>query len=63
MPKIIIYKALGVYYATNERNFYAETRNAREVQKLADFNSAEEIIEYYCKYFGSRPEDFTVIEE
>lgn len=60
--KTVIYKVLGVYYATSERNFYATVRNAREVQELKDFNSAEEIIAYYCKYFGSKPEDFIVAD-
>ena len=59
--KTVIYKALGIYYATSESNYYAVVRNAREVQKLEDFNSAEEIIEYYCKYFGSKAEDFIVV--
>ena len=60
--KLIIYKALGIYYVTNERNYYAQIRNAHEVQELRDFDSAEEIIDYYCKYFGSQPEDFIIIE-
>lgn len=60
--KTVIYKALGIYYATSERNYNAVIRNAREVQELRDFNSAEEIIEYYCKYFGSKPEDFIIYE-
>ena len=59
--KIVIYKALGIYYATSERNYYSVIRNAREVQELKDFNSVEEIIEYYCKYFGSQPEDFIIV--
>jgi hypothetical protein len=60
--KIVIYQALGIYYATSERNYYAQIRNAREVQELRDFNSAEEIIEYYCKHFGSKTEDFIIID-
>lgn len=60
--KTVIYKSLGVYYATNERNFYAAIRNAREVQKLDDFDSAEEIIAYYCEHFGCKTEDFIIIE-
>ena len=61
--KTVIYKALGIYYATTESNFYARIRDARLVQKLQDFNAAEEIIEYYCRYFGSKPEDFIIIGE
>lgn len=61
--KTVIYKALGIYYATTERNFYAQIRNARLVQRLDGFNSAAEIIKYYCKYFGSKAEDFIIIEE
>lgn len=61
--KMVIYKALGTYYVTSESNFYAMVRDARAVQKCDDFNSADEIIAYYCKYFGSKADDFIIIEE
>ena len=60
--KMVIYKVLGVYHCTTEENYNARIQNERRIQRLWDFNSAEEIIEYYCKYFNSKPEDFTVIE-
>ena len=60
--KAVIYKALGVYYATSESNFYATVRDARAVQKLDDFSSAEEIIAYYCKHFGCKAENFIIID-
>ena len=60
--KLVIYKSLGIYCVTNEGNYNAQIQNARAIQKLPDFNSAEEIINYYCKYFGNKTEDF-IIEE
>lgn len=60
--KMIIYKENGVFKATTEENYKAPIRNAFRIQLLNDFNSAQEIIEYYCKYSNAKPEDFTVIE-
>jgi hypothetical protein len=59
--KTVIYKADGIYYATTEGNYKARVQNARAIQKLTDFENAEEIIDYYCKHFGSKPEDFIII--
>lgn len=61
--KIVIYKAGGIYYTTTEENYKARIQNARTIHELIGFNSAEEIIEYYCKYFGSKTEDFIIVEE
>ena len=61
--KTVIYKANGVYYTTSETNYKARIKNARAIHKMADFDSAEEIINYFCKYFGSKPEDFIIQEE
>ena len=60
--KMVIYKIFNVYHCTTEENYNARVQNARAIKKLADFENAEEIIEYYCKYFNSKPEDFIVIE-
>lgn len=59
--KIIIYKTLKGYAVTNEQNYNAKIRNAREVHDCSDFSSADEIIEYYCKYFGCNKNDFLVV--
>lgn len=59
--KTVIYKSMGIYCTTTEENYNARIQNAFKVQKLRDFESAEEIIEYYCKYFGSKTEDFIII--
>ncbi len=60
--KIVIYKVNGIWHTTTEENYNARIQNARAIHKMQDFNSAEEIIEYYCKYFKSQPEDFIVIK-
>ena len=61
--KIVIYKAEGIYYTTTEKNYAAGIQDARAIHKMESFSSAEEIIEYYCKYFRSQPEDFIIIDE
>lgn len=60
--KLVIYKANGIYCVTDESNYKSAIQNSRAIQKMQDFNSAEEIIEYYCTYFGSKAEDFTIIK-
>ena len=59
--KTIIYKANGIYCTTTEANYKARIQDARAIQKMQDFNSAEEIIDYFCKYYGSKPTDFIII--
>lgn len=60
--KMVIYKAGGSYYVTSEENYNARIQNARLIHKMQDFNSANEVIEYFCKYFGSKTEDFIIID-
>lgn len=58
--KMVIYKQLGEFYVTNEENYKARIQNANKIHHMQDFKSAEEIIEYFCKYFNSKPEDFII---
>lgn len=58
--KMVIYKVGETYYVTNEDNYNAVVQNARAIHCMQDFDSAEEVIEYFCKYFGSKAEDFIV---
>lgn len=60
--KTVIYKSEGIYYTTTEENYAAGIQNARAIHKMQDFSSAEEIINYFCKYFGSKTEDFIIIK-
>ena len=60
--KMVIYKAGGTYYVTTEENYNARVQNARLVHKMQDFKSANEVIEYFCTYFGSKAEDFIIIK-
>lgn len=59
--KTVIYEIGGIYYTTTEENYKARIVDAKAIHKMQDFNSVEEIIEYYCKYFGSKTEDFIII--
>ena len=59
--KMVIYKTVGGYCVTSEENYNAVIQNAREIHQMQDFDSAEEVIEYFCKYFGSKAEDFIII--
>ena len=59
--KFVIYKSLGIWYVTPKENYDARIQNARSIIKMADFKTAEEIIEYYGNHFKSKPEDFIVV--
>lgn len=59
--KIVVYKNADIYYATNEENYKARIQDARAIYKMDNFNSAEEVVEYFCKYCGAKPEDFIII--
>ena len=61
--KFVIYKRLGIWYVTPKENYDAQIQNARSIIKMAEFKTAEEIIEYYGKHFKRNPDDFIVIEE
>lgn len=60
--KTVIYKENGVFKATTEENYNSKIQNARVIHTLADFESAQEIIDYYIRYTNSKKEDFIVIE-
>ena len=59
--KQVIYKSNGIYCVTTEANYKARIQDARAIHRLKDFESAEEIIEYFCTYCGSKTEDFIII--
>lgn len=61
--KLVIYKALGTYCVTPESNYNKNMQNARAIQKLNDFESSREIMDYYNKYFGTNDDSFIVIDE
>jgi hypothetical protein len=60
--KTVIYKENGIYKTTTEDNYKRIIRNAREIHNMHDFESAEEIMDYYIKWFKCNKEDFIVIE-
>lgn len=60
--KTVIYKENGVYKTTTKENYNRTIRNAREIHTMYDFEDAEEIMEYYIKWFKCNREDFIVIE-
>ncbi len=58
---MVIYRECGRLKVTTEGNYNAIIRNARKVQDCGEFETPTEIIEYYCKYFGSNETDFIVL--
>lgn len=60
--KSVIFKEDGCFYITPDYNFYREKRNTRLLLKRDNFESAQEIIDYYCKWFDSDENNFIVDE-
>lgn len=60
--KLVIFKHGNALCVTPEDNYNARIMNARKVQNCADFGNAQEIIDYYVRWFGSKPNDFIVKE-
>ena len=63
MNKIVIYKKNGIWYTTPEDNYNAIVQNARLIHRMDGFTNPQEIIEYYCKYFGSTTANFIIIPD
>lgn len=60
--KQIIYKVEGIYFVTPEDNFNAPIQNARLKYEMTDFNSPEEIIDYFVKYCKCEKSQFIIHE-
>lgn len=61
---LVIYKALGTYKVTPKSNYDSHISNARLVNDLRDFTSADEIMDYFIKYgFAQSKDDFIVLDE
>lgn len=61
--KTVIYRELGKLRATPKSNYNINMQNVHKVQRLDDFDSAREVMDYYNKYFGTTDDDFEVIDE
>jgi hypothetical protein len=59
--RVVIYRENEVFKVTTFENYNSRIQNARAIHTMTDFESAEEIIDYYIKYFNSKKEDFIVI--
>lgn len=63
MEKMVIYKNWnGTLMVTTEGNYLARIQNARLINEMKGFETPTEVVEYYCKWFGSKPEDFRIID-
>lgn len=59
--KYVIYKSLKGYCVTSEKNYKSRISNTREIQDCSAFKSAKEIIDYFCKYFKRKEDDFIIV--
>lgn len=56
--KLVIYGAPGAYKVTPESNYNRQFADSRAITNCSDFESPEEIINYFCKYFKRSSQDF-----
>lgn len=60
--KMVIFKTLTGYKFTSEENYLAQIQDARAVTGCSEFDSAQDIIDYFVRYFKSNQSDFIVKE-
>lgn len=61
--KLVIYKDLSGYCVTTECNYNAVIQNARAIIKHYAFATADDIIDYYVKYYNESRDNFIVIDK
>ena len=66
MKKFVIYSENSslcgrIFYVTSKENYDRRIKNAREIKKMDGFSTAQEVIDYWVKWFGAQPEDFIVM--
>jgi hypothetical protein len=59
--RLVIYKTIWGYEVTIKSNYDAPVKDARLIQKLYDFKSPEEIMDYYEKYFQTDRKNFIIV--
>ena len=59
--KYVIYKSFKGYCVTSEKNYKSRISNAREIKDCSAFDSSKEIIDYFCKYFNLKEDDFIIV--
>ena len=63
--KQVIFKKLDGWYMTPKTNYYAYVQNARQVHKLEDVNTIEdvyEMIDKMCKWYNDDPANYEFAE-
>lgn len=53
----VVYKEFGEYRVTPKSNYDSHIRDARKVTKLKDFESFDEVVEYFIKYGSADSRD------
>lgn len=56
--KFIVYKELGTLKMTDEENYSAMIQDAHKITKLHDFESFDEVVSYFQKYYKMSKDDF-----
>lgn len=62
MKKMVLYKTISGYEMTTAANYQATIQNARLITKLYEFETVQEILDYYEKYFKIPASDIYIVE-
>lgn len=60
--KFVIYKVGDKYYITNEKNYNAVIKNAKEINKMYGFRNPHAIIQYYAEHSDGEDSDLKMTE-
>lgn len=58
--KCVIYRCCGHLKVTTETNYYAPIRDANAVLDMSDFESENEVMDYFCDNGIKRKSDFII---
>ena len=66
MKKFVIYSENiplygRIFYVTSKENYDRRIKNAREINKMDGFSTAQEVIDYWGEWFGVQPDDFIIM--
>lgn len=60
---LVIYKDITGYKVSHKNSYNKQYNNASAVIDCKAFTSADDIIEYFTKYYGKNKNDFIIIDK
>lgn len=59
--KYVVYKMLDHYCVTSKSNYDARISNEHKINHMRGFDSAIQVINHLCKYYGWTTDEFIIV--